>query len=138
KACLEARELTRRLAALGSGGDGRQSQVAARDLLEAAAAVATAGSAVEVAVSAADPLSPLTVDRDEVSQAFRALVRNSVEAMSPPPRRPRVQLRAANVALAEGQVAGLPAGDYVEFEVRDNGAGIAPENLEKIWEPFFT
>ena len=138
KACLEARDLTRRLAALGAGGDGRQSQVAARDLLAAAASVAAAGTAVVVTIAASDPISPLSLDLEQMTQAFRNLVRNSVEAMSPPPRRPRVQLRAANATLAEGQVAGLAAGDYVEFEVRDNGAGIAPENLERIWEPFFT
>jgi CheY-like chemotaxis protein len=26
----------------------------------------------------------------------------------------------------------------VEFEVRDNGSGVAPDLIEKIWEPFFT
>jgi CheY-like chemotaxis protein len=123
---------------LGAGGDGRQSQVAARDLLSAAASVAAAGTAVEVSIATSDPISPLSLDLEQMTQAFRSLIRNSVEAMTPPPRRPQVQLRAANVALAEGQVAGLPAGDYVEFEVRDNGNGIAPENLEKVWEPFFT
>jgi two-component system, cell cycle sensor histidine kinase and response regulator CckA len=32
----------------------------------------------------------------------------------------------------------LPPGEYVVCEVRDNGSGIPPEILEKIWEPFFS
>ena len=32
----------------------------------------------------------------------------------------------------------IPAGDYVLVRVEDNGAGIAAEDLEKIFEPFFT
>ena len=29
-------------------------------------------------------------------------------------------------------------GDYVEIAVTDTGAGIAPENIEKVFQPFFT
>jgi two-component system, cell cycle sensor histidine kinase and response regulator CckA len=42
------------------------------------------------------------------------------------------------VLLAEGQVPPLAEGSYVRFEVRDNGSGIKPEHLDRIWDPFFT
>ena len=29
-------------------------------------------------------------------------------------------------------------GDYVEIAVTDTGSGIAPENIEKVFQPFFT
>ncbi len=32
----------------------------------------------------------------------------------------------------------LTAGDYVEISVTDTGSGIAPENIEKVFQPFFT
>jgi nitrogen-specific signal transduction histidine kinase/CheY-like chemotaxis protein len=32
----------------------------------------------------------------------------------------------------------LKPGDYVEIAVTDTGAGIAPENIEKVFQPFFT
>ena len=78
------------------------------------------------------------MDRAQILQVFQNLVVNAIQAMPPPPHRPRVQLRARNLALADGQVAPLPAGDYVEFEVRDNGAGIPPQYVAKIFDPFFT
>ena len=32
----------------------------------------------------------------------------------------------------------LPVGNYVSIEVRDDGSGIKPEHLGKIFAPFFT
>jgi CheY-like chemotaxis protein len=137
-ACLAARDVTRRLQVLARGGDGSRTQVAARALLEGAARLAGAASTAEITIDVAEGTDAVWVDSAQMGQVFCDLVRNALEALSPAPRRPRVQLRAANAALPEGRVSGLPAGDYVEFEVRDNGNGIPAENLEKIWEPFFT
>ena len=36
------------------------------------------------------------------------------------------------------RTATLRSGDHIQVEVEDNGPGIRPEHLEKIWEPFFT
>src|SRR5204863_2317101 len=63
---------------------------------------------------------------------------NALQAMPPEPHRPKLHIRANNIGLTENQVPGLPAGAYVEFEVRDNGTGIKPEHVEKIFDPFFT
>ena len=137
EAGLEARELIRRMLALAKGGDGGLVLTSARGLLEEAAK-AGSGSNAEIEVKVAEGTESVHVDGGQMLQAFQNLVRNATDAMPPPPHRARIQLSAANATLAEGRIPGLPAGEYVEFEVRDNGGGIAQEDLERIWEPFFT
>ena len=132
-----SRELIQRLSSLAKGGRGELVTAPARELLDDAARVAAGGTA-EIEVRVAVGTSPVLVDREQILQVFGNLVRNALESMPPPPHRARIQLSAENSTLPDGRIPGLPSGDYVEFEVRDNGAGIPAESIERIWEPFFT
>jgi two-component system cell cycle sensor histidine kinase/response regulator CckA len=138
KACLTAKGLTKQLLAFAKGSGGTQSVVHPREILEDAVKIAAAASTAVVTVETSDELGPVQVDRGQILQVFQNLVINALQAMPPAPHAAQVQLRAGNATLAEGQVPPLPAGAYVQFEVRDNGSGIKPEHLEKIWDPFFT
>ncbi|MBI5381648.1 MAG: PAS domain-containing protein [Opitutae bacterium] len=138
KACLAAKALTRQLLAVAKGSTGARSVVAPGEIVRDAVRVASAGADVEVAVEVADTVPPVQVDRTQILQVFQNLIVNAIQAMPPVPHRGRVTLRAAAVNLAEGQMPPLSGGAYVQFEVRDNGSGIKPEHLERIWDPFFT
>jgi CheY-like chemotaxis protein len=138
KACLTAKGLTKQLLAFAKGGGGTLTVVNPRDVLDDAVKIAAAASTAIVTVDTSDDLKPVQVDRGQILQVFQNLVINALQAMPPAPHQAQVQLRAGNTTLTDNQVPPLGAGDYVQFEVRDNGSGIKPEHLEKIWDPFFT
>ncbi len=138
KACMTAKGLTKQLLSFAKGSGGTQTVCASRDILEDSLKIAAAAATADIALEAAPDVEPVQVDRAQILQVFQNLIVNALQAMPPPPHKPRLQIRARNVALAEGQVPALAAGDYVEFEVRDNGTGIKPEHVEKIFDPFFT
>jgi two-component system, cell cycle sensor histidine kinase and response regulator CckA len=138
KACLAAKGLTKQLLAFTKGGSGIMSVCDSREILEDAVKIASAGSAAEITVQVPAGTGAINVDRPQILQVFQNLIVNALQAMPPAPHKPRVQLRAADIQIAAGQIEALPAGDYVEFEVRDNGSGVKPEHIEKIWDPFFT
>jgi len=137
-ACMSAKGLTRQLLAFAKGSPGSRVVVGPRGLLEEAVKVAAAGSEAVIAVETDDDLEPVLVDRGQMLQVFQNLVINSIQAMPPAPHQGQVQLRAQQVSLKENEVPPLAAGSYIRFEVRDNGSGIKPEFLERIWDPFFT
>ena len=138
QACNTAKGLTKQLLAFAKGGAGTQIVCAAKDILKDSAKIAAAASVAQIDEEFAADVHPVLVDRAQILQVFQNLIVNALQAMPPPPHRPRLQLRARNVTLTENQVPSLTAGEYVEFEVRDNGTGIKPEHVEKIFDPFFT
>ena len=138
QSCLTAKGLTKQLLAFAKGGTGTRMVAPVPAILHDSVKIAAAGSTARIAVEAADEVWPVLVDRSQILQVFQNFIVNALQAMPPEPHRAEVQIRARNVSLAAGQIEGLEAGDYVEFEVRDNAAGIKPEHLARIFDPFFT
>ncbi len=139
QACLAAKQLTRQLLsfAKGSGSHASRQVVAPADLLQNAVRIAAAGSPVVVKVETPADLAPIEVDKGQIIQVVQNLVINSIQAM-PVPADGRVVVRAENLDLADREVDELPAGRYLRIDVQDNGAGIPPDVLARIFQPFFT
>jgi PAS domain S-box-containing protein len=81
----------------------------------------------EVVRDFANPLPTIQADRQQLRQLFLNLLTNASDAM---PRGGKLTVRAASGALNDAEA--------VVIEFADTGEGITAENLEKIWEPFFT
>jgi CheY-like chemotaxis protein len=75
------------------------------------------------------------VDAGQIGQVIRNLVLNAREAM---PQGGVVFVRAENVVLRAEEKPSLPAGEYVRVSIADQGAGIAPDVLPKIFDPYFS
>ncbi|MET0263050.1 MAG: ATP-binding protein, partial [Rariglobus sp.] len=137
-ACMAAKALTRQLLNFAKGGASTAQQVVATgEILHDAVRIAAAGTTAVVSVTAPEGVAPIHVDRGQIIQVFQNLIINALQAM-PDVSKGRVQVRASNVRLADNDVQPLPAGDYVQIEVQDNGSGIPAAHIEKIFEPFYT
>ncbi len=80
---------------------------------------------IQLQLDLAPDLPLLYCDSAQVEQVLLALVSNAVDAM---PRGGNLWLRTRL----------LPGGGPIEIEVRDDGSGIPPEILSRIFEPFVT
>jgi PAS domain S-box-containing protein len=92
---------------------------------------------IELAVTPAGGLPSVLMDRAGLEQIVMNLVINASDAM---PSGGKLSLRTAAIEVDETQAAvhGATGGRYLRLTVTDTGSGIAPEMMERIFEPFVT
>ena len=135
-ACQRAAQLTQQLLTFSKGGTPVKTMVDVGRLVKEAASLAARGSNARVETSQAEPTWAANADPGQLAQMVQNLLINAIQSM---PDGGEVRVRVENDRLsAEAASPPLRAGAYVRIEVRDQGHGIAPENLDKIFLPFFT
>lgn len=130
-----AQTLTQQFLILADGGNSARKLMDCKSLLVQALQLALTGSVCKGIHDVAADLWAAELDEAQIAQAVGNLVLNAREAM---PTGGTVQLRAENVVLAERSGIELPAGNYVRISVTDEGAGIVPDILPRIFDPYFS
>jgi two-component system cell cycle sensor histidine kinase/response regulator CckA len=97
------------------------------------------GENIQLDVIHGRSLWEVKVDQGQLEQVIINLAVNARDAMAE--RGGELAIRTSNQQLTrplkrEGET--VPPGDYVLIEVADSGCGIAQENLDRIFEPFFS
>ena len=90
-----------------------------------------------------DPeLSLLRADAGQMSQLVMNLLINANEAIGDDPGRIRMRTRVVECDASELAMSyladELPEGPYVELCVHDDGCGMSPDTLERLFDPFFS
>lgn len=81
-------------------------------------------------VAAAQPVHAMG-DRSQLQQVFMNVLMNAAESMNRRPGTIRIELRAEHTPGAGGTASAV-------CEIQDQGCGIAPSDLARICEPFFS
>jgi signal transduction histidine kinase/ActR/RegA family two-component response regulator len=135
KASLRAQELTRQLLTFSRGGAPLKRPVSLAAVVSEAAGFSLRGSKVLHELDLPSGLWAVEADEGQVMQVLNNVLINADHAM---PGGGIIRIAARNVTVSEGEVPPLVAGRYVKLSVRDEGTGIPPEHLQRIFDPYFT
>jgi len=138
RAARKAGELTRTFINFSRGGDPQRSSVSVRDLLEESMAVVLRGGKVQCKASYPEDLWNIEADVGQIRQVLVNLVLNAKEAMS---CGGIVGVWAENVGkhdMPDHSKACLHRPRYVKISIQDHGIGIPKQDLEKIFDPYFS
>jgi len=134
-ACIRACGLTKQLLTFSRGGEPVKEEASLPEVLRQAADFVMTGSNVSCAYRFAPGVLHAFVDRGQIAQVVQNLTLNALQAM---PGGGAIEIGADRVHLSEGSVPSLRAGAFVRFWVRDQGHGISPEHMKKIFDPFYS
>ncbi|MEI7556881.1 ATP-binding protein [Candidatus Chlorohelix sp.] len=135
KAANRASNLAQQLLTFARGGEPLKSNLRLEKLVREESKFANHGSNVELEYKFAPDLWWVVGDRGQLGQVIQNLVINASQAQ---PNGGKIEIRGQNLILDEEYGLLLPDGKYIKISVQDWGSGIAPENLSKVFDPYFT
>lgn len=138
QAAMRAKDLTYQLLTFAKGGAPVMESTSLHDLLVDSTTFAYHGSNIKCEFDIDARLLEANVDSGQISQVIQNLAINADQAM---PDGGTFRVAAENVTLGAACMpphVNLPAGTYVKIAFTDEGCGIAPEHVTKVFDPYFT
>ncbi len=135
-ATFRAKDLTQQLLTFSRGGAPIKRTASLKEMLKESVGFALRGSKVRSRFYIPDDLWTAEIDAGQINQVINNLVINADQAM---PQGGQLTVSAENCPTGSYD-PGLPlkSGDYLRVVFQDEGTGIPPQNLSKIFDPYFT
>jgi PAS domain S-box-containing protein len=134
-AVFRARDLTNQLLTFSRGGAPVKSRIDLRTVVDDAARFALSGTGRECRRTFAPDTWHVEADPTQIGQVVQNLVLNAHQATAGPEP---VEVSVRNLSLAEAAELSLEGERHVCIVVTDRGAGMGPEVLARIFDPYFS
>ncbi len=131
---FRSKELTAQLLTFSRGGKPLRKVSGIDETLKNSLEFSVRGSGVKCEMDIPEGLWKVNIDEGQMNQVFANLVINSIQAMH---ECGVIHAIASNVNIDAGHKL-LQPGRYVKISIRDTGVGIPAENMDKIFDPYFT
>lgn len=135
QACLRAQSLSQQLLTFAKGGAPITKIISIARLLKDSATMMLSGSKSRCDFLIPGDLWSVAADEAQLNQVFSNLLINADQAM---PEGGVIKIIAENIIVGAGRDSTLAEGKYVKITFSDQGIGISPKHLEKIFDPYFT
>lgn len=135
KASLRARNLTRQLLTFARGGEPVKETSSLANVIKDSANFVLHGDKVSCRFDIPEDLWLVDIDQGQISQVIQNIVLNSSQAM---PEGGIITISCANLTSAGERIPLLPEGKFVKIDIRDNGIGISADEVDNIFDPYFS
>ena len=134
-AAMQAKSLTLQLLTFSKDGAQSLEVMTVEKLVEDCAQFVLRGSNVKCVTQTDESIWPIVADKVQLGQVVNNLVINADQAM---PAGGTIRINIRNRRLRHAEIPTLKAGEYICIEISDDGIGISPEDIDRIFDPYFT
>ncbi len=136
KATLRAKDLTQQLLTFSKGGEPVKKLAAITEIISESSKFVLRGSNVRCEYHFSEDLWPVEVDPGQISQVIQNIIINADHAM---PEGGIIKIRCENTPFKEVlRLAPELTSPCIKITINDQGIGIQPDHLEKIFDPYFS
>ena len=140
-ACLRAKEVVKQILRFVRKMPSRKKPVQIRAIVQESLKLvrSTISQAIRIDSEILSESEMILANPTEINQVIINLCTNAVHALADETGTILVRLESLHLdESAAAQSDGLTSGTYVKLSVTDNGSGIQPQILDRIFEPYFT
>jgi PAS domain S-box-containing protein len=131
----DAKKLTLQFLTFAKGGAPIKSDTNLAELIKESLHFNLTGSNVKPKMNVGKDLWIVQVDKGQIQQLLSNLIINAKQAM---PNGGHLFLTLENQRIPEGLIKNLVSRNYIKITIKDEGIGIDPSDLEKVFDPYFT
>ncbi len=136
KSCLRAKDLTNQLLTFSKGGAPVKKLISMPDFIKESVVFVLRGSNVGYELKIDPDLAHAEIDKGQINQVMNNIIINAIQAM---PDGGKITVQAENCVMKKNS-ASLPVtpGNYIKISIKDQGHGISKNNINNIFDPYFT
>lgn len=134
-ATVQAGDLAKKLITFSRGGWLNRKQLTFAKIFNKAKESVGRGINISFDVDIPADLFSINGDEDQLIQVFSNLLQNSIDWMKDDKR---ITVRAKNITISDTDELPLREGLYIRVDIEDNGIGIPGEDIDKIFDPYFS
>ena len=141
KATNRAKELVQQILTFSRQNGQERKPLKVQSLIKEALKLlrATIPSSIEINSSVDEECGPIIGDPTQIHQVVMNLCTNAYHALQETGGKIEVCLKEINLSYEQSlQRVGMKVGRHLELTVKDNGHGMAPLVMERIFEPYYT
>ena len=135
KASLRAKDLTQQLLTFSKGGEPVTTMASIEEIIRDSADFVLRGSKSRCDYHFAEDLWPVEIDSGQIGQVIQNIIINALHAM---PEGGVVDVTCENYATAQGDALLNQTESYIKITITDSGIGIHPDQIDKIFDPYFS
>ena len=141
KATNRAKELVQQILTFSRQNGQERKPLKVQSLIKEALKLlrATIPSSIEIHSSVEEDCGLIKGDPSQIHQVVMNLCTNAYHALQDTGGKLEVSLKEASLSYEQSlQMVGMKVGRHLELIVKDNGHGMTPQVLERIFEPYYT